>query len=141
MDIQLEKGTAYTVDRGAPKTRAGQGMWAGAQVVMQHFRDAFTKKLDDSSKISGMFTVEYPEERLKLPEASRSFPILLYQDATGQELCTSCFQCERICPPQVIHITQAKDPATGKAVPARCAHLMRLKWIRSTNSLPIATIA
>jgi NADH-quinone oxidoreductase subunit I/electron transport complex protein RnfC len=62
--------------------------------------------------------VQYPEEREQLPEAYRNFPVLLYEDASGQELCTSCFQCERICPPQVIHITQAKDPATGKAIPA-----------------------
>ncbi|HYF61343.1 MAG TPA: 4Fe-4S binding protein, partial [Herpetosiphonaceae bacterium] len=59
-----------------------------------------------------------PEERLSLPEAYRNMPILLFDDATGHELCTSCFQCERVCPPQVIHITQAKDPATGKPVPA-----------------------
>jgi NADH-quinone oxidoreductase subunit I len=43
---------------------------------------------------------------------------LLYDDKTGHELCTSCFQCERICPPQVIHMTQANDSTTGKPVPA-----------------------
>jgi NADH-quinone oxidoreductase subunit I len=118
MSLEFERGKTYTVDRGAAKTRGGQGMLAGVQVVLQHFRDAFTQKLDDPSKTSGMFTIEYPEERMQLPEASRSFPILLYQDSTGQELCTSCFQCERICPPQVIHMTQAKDPETGKAIPA-----------------------
>jgi NADH-quinone oxidoreductase subunit I/electron transport complex protein RnfC len=62
--------------------------------------------------------VEYPDERLKLPEAYRNMPILLYDEQTGHELCTSCFQCQRICPPQVIHMTQMKDPTTGKAVPA-----------------------
>ncbi len=57
-------------------------------------------------------------QRAPLPEAYRNMPILLFDDETGHELCTSCFQCQRICPPQVIHMKQAKDPATGKAVPS-----------------------
>ncbi|GAB4206170.1 MAG: hypothetical protein OHK0022_33000 [Roseiflexaceae bacterium] len=118
MTIEYERGKAYVVDRGAPRLRAGQGLAAGLGVVIRHFVDAFTKKLDQPNQTSGVFTVQYPEERLPLPEAYRNFPILLYDDDSGHELCTSCFQCQRICPPQVIHMTQAKDPATGKAVPA-----------------------
>jgi NADH-quinone oxidoreductase subunit I len=106
------------VDRGKSKIRGGQGMLAGLDVVIRHFGKAFTKKLESPAESSGMFTVQYPEERLAMPEAFRNFPILLYEDKTGQELCTSCFQCERICPPQVIHMTQASDPTTGKPVPA-----------------------
>jgi NADH-quinone oxidoreductase subunit I/electron transport complex protein RnfC len=118
MTIEFERGKAYVVDRGTTRMRAGQGLLAGLDVVIRHFRDALVKKLDDPSQTSGVFTVQYPEERTQLPEAFRNFPVLLYEDESGQELCTSCFQCERICPPQVIHMTQAKDPATGKAVPA-----------------------
>ncbi|HWQ15672.1 MAG TPA: 4Fe-4S binding protein, partial [Roseiflexaceae bacterium] len=118
MTIEFERGKAYVVDRGRPKLRAGQGLLAGLEVVIRHFRDAFGKRLENPSQISGVFTVQYPEERLQLPEAYRNFPILLYEDESGQELCTSCFQCERICPPQVIHMTQARDPVTGKPVPA-----------------------
>jgi len=118
MTVEFAHGKAYVVDRGKPKLRAGQGMVAGLDVVIRHFFSAFTKKVDTPADTSGVFTVQYPEERLELPEAFRNFPILLFDDATGHELCTSCFQCERICPPQVIHMTQAKDPATDKAVPA-----------------------
>ncbi|HEU5087435.1 MAG TPA: 4Fe-4S dicluster domain-containing protein, partial [Roseiflexaceae bacterium] len=118
MAIEFERGTTVVVDRGAPRTRAGGGMLAGMGVVWRHFRDAMTKKLDEPSEISGVFTVQYPEEREQLPETFRNLPVLLYEDSSGQELCTSCFQCERICPPQVIHITQAKDPVSGKPVPA-----------------------
>jgi NADH-quinone oxidoreductase subunit I len=106
------------VDRGKPKIRGGQGMLAGLDVVIRHFTQAFTKKLERPDQLAGVFTVQYPEERLAMPEAFRNFPILLYDDKTGHELCTSCFQCERICPPQVIHMTQSNDPATGKPVPA-----------------------
>ena len=106
------------VKRNDDRTRVGQGMLKGMARVMQHFGASFVKRNLSKTDTLGMFTVEYPEERLLLPELSRQFPILLFDDKTGQELCTSCFQCERVCPPQVIHITQAKDPATGKAVPA-----------------------
>jgi formate hydrogenlyase subunit 6/NADH:ubiquinone oxidoreductase subunit I len=118
MTVEFSRGKAYVVDRGTSKLRAGQGMLAGLDVVIRHFFSAFTKKIDTPAETQGVFTVQYPEERLELPEAFRNFPILLYDDATGHELCTSCFQCERICPPQVIHMTQATDPTTGKPVPA-----------------------
>ncbi len=112
------RGGVIVVRRNEDKVRAGQGMWKGMRRVIAHFGKSFTSRIDSPDDTMGMFTVQYPEERLLLPEAFRNFPILLYDDASGQELCTSCFQCERICPPQVIHIRQAKDPNTGKPVPA-----------------------
>ena len=118
MTVEFARGKAYVIDRGKPKLRAGQGMLAGLDVVIRHFFSAFAKKVETPAETSGVFTVQYPEERLELAEAFRNFPILLFDDATGHELCTSCFQCERICPPQVIHMTQAVDPTTGKPVPA-----------------------
>jgi NADH-quinone oxidoreductase subunit I len=118
MTIEFERGSAYVVDRGTTRLRTGSGLLQGLDVVIRHFRDALTRKIDNPSQTSGVFTQQYPEEAARLPEAFRNFPILLYQDESGQELCTSCFQCERICPPQVIHMTQAHDPVTGKAVPA-----------------------
>src|SRR6476620_9264033 len=118
MAVEFARGKSYVVDRGKPKMRAGQGMLGGLDVVIRHFFSAFGQKVETQADTSGVFTVQYPEERRELPQAFRNFPILLYDDATGHELCTSCFQCERICPPQVIHMTQATDPATGKAIPA-----------------------
>ncbi len=111
-------GGVVVVERKQPRQSYGQGIAKGMGVVIRHFAKSFTTRIDDKSDQVGMFTVEYPEERMELPEAYRNMPILLYDDKTGQELCTSCFQCERICPPKVIHITQAKDPNTGKPVPA-----------------------
>ena len=111
-------GGVVVVRRSTTTVQAGQGMWKGMRRVIAHFGKSFTSTIDSKDDTMGMFTVQYPEERLVLPEAFRNFPILLYEDSTGQELCTSCFQCERVCPPQVIHIRQAKDPSTGKPVPA-----------------------
>ncbi|NJL03697.1 MAG: 4Fe-4S dicluster domain-containing protein [Chloroflexaceae bacterium] len=113
---QIARGSAVIVERRRPKA-AGWSLLQGLGVVVDHWRKSF-RKLDDPTQIAGTFTTEYPEERLPLPEAYRNMPILLFDDATGHELCTSCFQCQRICPPQVIHMTQAKDPETGKPVPA-----------------------
>jgi NADH-quinone oxidoreductase subunit I len=119
VEIEIQRGKAYTVDRGGRSAKSpGAGMLRGLGIVFNHFVKSYGAKSSKKSDIAGTFTVEYPEERASLPEAYRNMPILLYDDASGQELCTSCFQCERICPPQVIHITQEKDPATGKAVPA-----------------------
>ncbi|NJK81007.1 MAG: 4Fe-4S binding protein [Chloroflexaceae bacterium] len=112
----IERGSVVTVQRRRTRT-PGAGLLKGLGVVFHHWHKSF-EKLDDYEKTAGTFTTEYPEERLPLPEAYRNMPILLYDDATGHELCTSCFQCQRICPPQVIHMTQAKDPQTGKAIPA-----------------------
>jgi NADH-quinone oxidoreductase subunit I len=56
-------------------------------------------------------TVEYPEERLPLPEASRNFPFLVY-DGTEWEKglrCVACQICEKECPPKCIYIEKSKD--------------------------------
>jgi len=111
-------GGVVVVKRRADEPAVGQGMLKGMLTVIRHFGASFTKNGAEKTDNLGMFNVQYPEERLSLPEAFRNMPILLYDDKTGQELCTSCFQCERICPPKVIHIKQAVDPKTGKPVPA-----------------------
>lgn len=111
-------GEVIVVGRHEDSLPVGQGMLKGMLTVIRHFGKSFTSTGSEKNQNTGMFTVQYPEERLALPEAYRNMPILLYDDKTGQELCTSCFQCERICPPKVIHITQATDPKTGKPVPA-----------------------
>ncbi len=116
-EIEITRGRVIEVERDDQRVRRGGGLLRGMAVIWKHWKESF--KLNRSySQIHGTFTIEYPEEKPRLPEAYRNMPILLYDDETGHELCTSCFQCERICPPQVIHMTQAKDPATGKPVPA-----------------------
>jgi NADH-quinone oxidoreductase subunit I len=115
--VEIPRGKVITVERGGQKRQASGGVLKAMGVVWQHWQGSFRKNRS-LDQIHGTFTQEYPEEKPKLPESYRNLPVLLFDDATGHELCTSCFQCQRICPPQVIHMTQAKDPATGKAVPA-----------------------
>ncbi|MBI3287004.1 MAG: 4Fe-4S binding protein [Chloroflexi bacterium] len=64
----------------------------------------------------GIFTVQYPEEKLAIPERFRYLPFLLYEPDTGYERCTACGICAKVCPPQCIWIVQAKDE-NGKALP------------------------
>lgn len=101
-EIEIPRGRVIEVQRDDTRVRRGGGLLRGMAVVWKHWKESF--KLNRSySQIHGTFTIEYPEERPRIPEAYRNMPILLYDDETGHELCTSCFQCERICPPQVIH--------------------------------------
>ena len=62
----------------------------------------------------GLFVVQYPAEKLPLPERYRGFPFLLYDEDPADPRCVACGMCARVCPPQCIWIKRAKDPETGK---------------------------
>jgi len=73
-----------------------------------------------STEARGIFTVQYPEEKLPVPEEFRFTPFLLYEEAPNgsiKERCTSCGICAKVCPPQCIWIVRTTDPATGRPVP------------------------
>jgi NADH-quinone oxidoreductase subunit I len=73
-----------------------------------------------SSDAAGIFTVQYPEEKLPVPEEFRFIPFLIYEtDENGQKIdrCTSCGICAKVCPPQCIWIVRTSDPKTGRPVP------------------------
>jgi len=68
----------------------------------------------------GIFTVQYPEEKLPVPEEFRFIPFLLYEeDENGvrHDRCTSCGICAKVCPPQCIWIVRTNDPNTGRPIP------------------------
>ena len=68
----------------------------------------------------GIFTIQYPEEKLPTPEEFRYIPFLIYDEAEDGEKsvrCTSCGICAKVCPPQCIWIVRTNDPKTGKPVP------------------------
>ncbi|NTV64596.1 MAG: 4Fe-4S ferredoxin, partial [Oscillochloris sp.] len=92
MDIQ--RGNIIVMDRRKGKFRAGQGLLQGLRVIWDHWVGSFHKN-ENFSQIHGTFTVEYPDQRVQLPQAYRNMPVLLYDDETGHELCTGCYQCSR----------------------------------------------
>jgi len=73
-----------------------------------------------SSAGRGIFTVQYPEEKLPVPEEFRFIPFLVYDEGPSGEKnlrCTSCGICAKVCPPQCIWIQRSTDPATGRPIP------------------------
>jgi NADH-quinone oxidoreductase subunit I len=113
----------------------GLGILKGLWVTLWHFLDTY---LDDlrwlgrryynpealavrqGKDARGVFTVQYPEEKLPIPEEFRVLPFLIYEeDAQGnrQDRCTSCGICAKVCPPQCIWIVRSEDPVTGRPVP------------------------
>jgi NADH-quinone oxidoreductase subunit I len=68
----------------------------------------------------GIFTIQYPEEKLPIPEEFRYIPFLVYDiDENGEkkDRCTSCGICAKVCPPQCIWIVRTNDPKTGRPIP------------------------
>jgi len=78
-------------------------------------------KYRSSKNTKGIFTIQYPEEKLPSPEEFRFMPFLLYDEGSNGEKiirCTSCGICAKVCPPQCIWIVRSIDPVTGKPIPA-----------------------
>ncbi len=114
----------------------GIGILKGLGVTLKHFllsyvddvrwlgrryRNPKALTVRQSPRGEGIFTVQYPEERLPVPEEFRFVPFLVYDEGEqGERLirCTSCGICAKVCPPQCIWIERAVDPATGRPVPA-----------------------
>ena len=113
----------------------GFGILRGMGVTLKRFFDTF---LDDirwlgkryytdegiahrtSTETRGIFTIQYPEEKLPVPEEFRFVPFLIYEeDEEGekQDRCTSCGICAKVCPPQCIWIVRTNHPETGRPVP------------------------
>jgi NADH-quinone oxidoreductase subunit I len=113
----------------------GLGIIKGLGVTLRRFVDTYIEDLRwwgkryytkegiahrQSSKTRGIFTVQYPEEKLPVPEEFRYIPFLLYEegpDGEQVERCTSCGICAKVCPPQCIWIVRTSDPNTGRPVP------------------------
>ncbi len=90
----------------------GEGIIKGLLETARNFAGSYVSK-------ERLTTVQYPEERETLPEASRVFPFLVYDGAdwlAGMR-CVACQICEKECPPKCIYIeksTDKKPDAVGK---------------------------
>src|SRR5262245_54241609 len=82
----------------------GTGILKGMAETARNFVGSYT----DESRLT---TVEYPEERLPLQEATRQFPFLVFDgtDPHAGLRCVACQICEKECPPQCIYIEKSKD--------------------------------
>lgn len=113
----------------------GIGILKGLGVTLKHFIETYIDDLrwlgkryfnDEALRVRqgpkarGVFTVQYPEEKLIIPEEFRYIPFLVYDelpDGEIRERCTSCGICSKVCPPQCIWIVRSSDPETGRPIP------------------------
>lgn len=82
----------------------GTGLLKGLAVTAKNFAGSFR---DPKRYV----TVEYPEQKTKLPENYRNFPFLVFdgeQPIDGLR-CVACRICEAECPPQCIYIIPDRD--------------------------------
>lgn len=82
----------------------GEGIIKGMAETARNFLGSYVT--DDR-----LTTVEYPEERLPLPENARQFPFLVFDgnDPMKGLRCVACQICEKECPPKCIYIVKSKD--------------------------------
>ncbi len=120
----------------------GLGVARGMAITLRHFFETYVsdlkhigrahdaKSLEERQSVrgKGVFTVQYPEEKVKPSEAFRFLPFLIYEplvdektgkpvidtatgkEAWGYERCTACGICAKVCPPQCIWIVRGKSP-------------------------------
>ena len=90
----------------------GEGILKGLVETARNFIGSYVSK-------NRLTTVQYPEERLPQIEATRDFPILIFDGPDWQQgmRCVACQICEKECPPKCIFIEKSKDKkpdAVGK---------------------------
>ena len=116
----------------------GQGILKGLKVTLTRFLQTYWEDLSwfmrgqkrynspegiahrSGTDNNGIFTVQYPEEKLPVSEEFRYVPFLVYDERAdgGKDVrCTSCGICAKVCPPQCIWIVRTSDPETGKPIP------------------------
>ena len=115
----------------------GLGIIKGLRITFKHFIETYMDDLRwgvrryttdegfearQSPETQGIVTIQYPEEKMAVPERFRFIPFLVvndadHPDAPGEDWCTSCGICEKVCPPQCIWIVRSNDPETGRPVP------------------------
>jgi NADH-quinone oxidoreductase subunit I len=114
----------------------GLGVLKGLSVTLKHFIGTFIDDLRwfgrryytregismrTSAEARGIFTIQYPEEKMPVPEEFRYIPFLVYDvGENGERIdrCTSCGICSKVCPPQCIWIVRTNDPQTGRPIPS-----------------------
>jgi NADH-quinone oxidoreductase subunit I len=115
----------------------GLGILKGLGVTVRHFFESYIEdfrfvgaKLTRQQEFQerqgvdamGIYTVQYPDEKIAVPERFRFVPFLVVEDADhperpGHDWCTSCGICAKVCPPQCIWIVRSEDPVTKRPVP------------------------
>ncbi len=81
--------------------------FGGLAITVRHFLNSLLGRKADK------VTMEYPEEKWKVPEGYRGAPTLV-SDQDGREKCVGCQLCEFVCPPRAITIHPAPMPENAQ---------------------------
>lgn len=65
----------------------------------------------------GVITVQYPEQRLELPERAR-WTVTQQLNEDGSAKCTACMICVRECPDHILRLDSTPKPEGGKRINA-----------------------
>lgn len=129
-----DEGRVITDDNVGPLLAGmGRAVLEGLSITLGHFfstmidhlrgspgRGRSARGVEQHPREHGLFTVQYPEERMAVPEHFRYLPVLLFDDETSKIRCTSCGICAKVCPPQCIWIVRTSGP-DGKPIPEPAA--------------------
>lgn len=82
----------------------GKGLIKGMAETAKNFIGSY-------SDPDRLVTVQYPEEKMPVPENNRNFPFLVYDGIESEKglRCVACKICEKECPPQCIYIVLERD--------------------------------
>lgn len=96
----------------------------GLAITAKHFfknligeRDTNNKVLDRTG-LSGVVTVNYPEEKVDYPEGYRGLHRLVPRE-DGKPRCVACYMCATICPAQCIYIEAGEYGADDESAESR----------------------
>lgn len=116
----------------------GTGLAKGLMLTLRHFVDSYVDDvrygfrkyshttdnfgIRQGTQAQGVLTVQYPDEKVAVPERFRFVPFLVVEEEDhptrpSKDWCTSCGICAKVCPPQCIWIVRGNDPDTGRPVP------------------------
>jgi NADH-quinone oxidoreductase subunit I len=80
----------------------GTGILKGMMITMRNM-------------LRGPITVQYPRERIELPERAR-WAVELKRDEDGEHKCTACMACAKACPDFIIDLEVTTDEERNKTI-------------------------
>lgn len=101
----------------------GSGLVRGLLVTARHFLATYLRDIrrfpqryrqgplePQQQALTGFFTVQYPEERLRMFPRFRGRLAQMRDPESGDYLCTACKACERACPHGAIGVEGQRNP-------------------------------
>lgn len=112
LGLGLIKGLSVTIVRFLATFWDDLSHW----VLLRRYRYSDRIWRPPSPQKKGIFTIQYPEERMEMFPRFRGTLMQMRDPETGKPKCTACGACVRACPHGAIEMTTKKDEESGKRV-------------------------